>query len=522
MLFPQGESIQMTSPRLSPMVRAALLSLSLVSALGLGQDSPPSTVPVADKSPSGDPADSVAPLPSDPSEPSHPPDDEQPDDTPNPDAPVPNPDVPGDDLVNPQPAFFVNVAVDREDGRYREGQTLTVRFQVEKESHVYLLYHQVDGTCLMLFPNQAHPDNKLAAKQVVTIPEPGEKFRFRVRAPFGEEALQVLASTQPVAELDVLDASLGRALPVSKEIQESLSTRIRQQPELFGEHRVRLETYEARKLPPTAPPARVGVFLGCNRSANQAADEGDRQFKGSAVAMAKIMTQRGGLDPQRVKVLVDDQATKANFETAISKWLPGVTQPGDVVFIYYCGHGGQIKNLDGTEQDGLDEFVSFYDSVPGADADWDAEMRKKGMTDDALARCLQALPGRQIVLIADTCHGGGLIDARGMSRLFADEASRMRDISGLNTVVITGCLPDEVVTFDTRLDTTLLPIFFIESMEKASGPLTVAEAFENYRKSLGRFMAERFPDSASDVLFAQEPSYLDTALLPIYLVPPTP
>ncbi len=136
------------------------------------------------------------------------------------------PVAPGQPLVNPQPGFLANVAVDHADGQYRQGEKLKVRFKVERDAHVYLLYHQADDTTVLLFPNQAHPSNLLKANEEVAIPGPGEPFRFRVSPPFGTEALQVVASTEPVAELDALDTAGGRAPQVSAELLKTLSERI--------------------------------------------------------------------------------------------------------------------------------------------------------------------------------------------------------------------------------------------------------------------------------------------------------
>src|SRR2546423_14024732 len=39
----------------------------------------------------------------------------------------------------------------------------------EREARLYLLYHQADGRCLLLFPNPARPDNRAPARQVVQV-----------------------------------------------------------------------------------------------------------------------------------------------------------------------------------------------------------------------------------------------------------------------------------------------------------------------------------------------------------------
>ena len=147
--------------------------LALVAALGIGtcaalladEPAPPAAEPA-------EPSPPAAPEPAPPVPPSAPADEATPPATPAPPAPptaepappatdsVPAPAPPGETLVNSQPAFLANVAVDRPDGHYRAGDRLTLRFSVERDAHVYLLYHQADDTTLLLFPNQARPSNQ--------------------------------------------------------------------------------------------------------------------------------------------------------------------------------------------------------------------------------------------------------------------------------------------------------------------------------------------------------------------------
>lgn len=39
------------------------------------------------------------------------------------------------------------------------------------------------------------------------------------------------------------------------------------------------------------------------------------------------------------------------------RWLVRDAQPHDSLFLHYSGHGGQTKDLNGDEVDGLDEVI---------------------------------------------------------------------------------------------------------------------------------------------------------------------
>ena len=85
---------------------------------------------------------------------------------------------------------------------------------------------------------------------------------------------------------------------------------------------------------------------------------------------------------------------------ALGVWLPGATRPGDRVVIYYSGHGSQVDDESGDEQDGKDETF-----VP-TDYGRNGERAEDMLLDDELANALNQLRDRQIVLIADSCNSG--------------------------------------------------------------------------------------------------------------------
>ena len=61
-------------------------------------------------------------------------------------------------------------------------------------------------------------------------------------------------------------------------------------------------------------------------------------------------------------ILTDDQAnpvarpTRQNIIRAMH-WLVQGARPNDSLFLHYSGHGGQTEDLDGDEEDGLDETI---------------------------------------------------------------------------------------------------------------------------------------------------------------------
>jgi hypothetical protein len=186
------------------------------------------------------------------------------------------------------------------------------------------------------------------------------------------------------------------------------------------------------------------------------------------------------------------------------------------VFLFYGGHGGLIKNLDGTKADGKDGVLTTYNnafqSKKLSSDDWDAEARKNWISDNTLARWLQELPGRQIAVIISSCHAGSMIDARLLAKYGSREATRVKGISGLNVAVLVSCFPDEQTLSNVKKP-VWLAYYLAEAMTRLPGPVTLQRAFEFYRQEHRTRMAQD-----GDTGF-HEPVLTDTALLPIVLVP---
>ena len=92
--------------------------------------------------------------------------------------------------------------------------------------------------------------------------------------------------------------------------------------------------------------------------------------------------------------LLSKQATSAAVIGEITK-VAGELAPGDIFFLTYSGHGGQVTNLnpdDDPEEDDLDETWCLYD---------------RELIDDELFGLLATFkPGVRVVICSDSCHSG--------------------------------------------------------------------------------------------------------------------
>ncbi len=119
------------------------------------------------------------------------------------------------------------------------------------------------------------------------------------------------------------------------------------------------------------------------------------------------MLQRAGFDEKNISTLVDDQATKAAIVRAFIH-LAAKSKEGDIVYIHFSGHGQQMTDRDGDEEDGKDECWIPYDAYRQP---CKKDQGEKHLVDDEVHEYLTAIrdqigdSGKLLVAI-DACHSG--------------------------------------------------------------------------------------------------------------------
>jgi hypothetical protein len=152
--------------------------------------------------------------------------------------------------------------------------------------------------------------------------------------------------------------------------------------------------------------------------------------KNDVKAILSLLTGTLQFKPAEIRVLTDDKATRQAILSSMDEWLIAGTAPGDRVYLYFSGHGLQVKDISGDEEDGMDEAISTYDLKAG-DEDW-----TNVILDDELEAVLEKLKGRAVTLVIDACHSGtisrslspqavsGLQGARYLPRPFAQSTKQ--------------------------------------------------------------------------------------------------
>ncbi|MDD4930142.1 MAG: caspase family protein [Gallionella sp.] len=116
------------------------------------------------------------------------------------------------------------------------------------------------------------------------------------------------------------------------------------------------------------------------------------------VNMARDMALYMGIRPENIHVLLDEQATLPHVREEMKTWLAQDVSSADRVFFYYSGHGTQVPDKSGDEQDSLDEAMVLHDI--------DGKSYQGLYIDDDFGADLKRNPSRNMVVVVDACHSG--------------------------------------------------------------------------------------------------------------------
>jgi hypothetical protein len=163
-------------------------------------------------------------------------------------------------------------------------------------------------------------------------------------------------------------------------------------------------TYKIYRRAPSSPTAVAGekwaAVIGIS---DYRADGLDLRYAHrDAEAMRDFLLQKGGFRANRVRLLSNQGATYQEIRTALFSFL-AATQPEDLVLIFLAGHGVQ----DAINPDNF--FFLAHDSEVANLGGTAIPMWDLGNVMDYTIR------SQRIVVLADTCHSGAVLDRSGAS-----------------------------------------------------------------------------------------------------------
>lgn len=103
---------------------------------------------------------------------------------------------------------------------------------------------------------------------------------------------------------------------------------------------------------------------------------------------------------------------------------------GDIFFLSYSGHGGQVPDRNGDEEDNLDETWVLYD--------------RQLVDDELYAMWSQFAAGVRIVVLSDSCHSGTAVRVAMYEELASSPQIMTRALMPMPTRPVFRALPEDV------------------------------------------------------------------------------
>lgn len=114
-----------------------------------------------------------------------------------------------------------------------------------------------------------------------------------------------------------------------------------------------------------------------------------------------------------VTKIIDSKATKANITSALSRLVAAATS-GDNIYLHFSGHGQLIQDMNGDEQNDLDQSFVCYDACfsPKYKSLGVAYRGQNHLVDDELFPYINDLKRKvgkngSVMVVFDTCYSGG-------------------------------------------------------------------------------------------------------------------
>lgn len=161
----------------------------------------------------------------------------------------------------------------------------------------------------------------------------------------------------------------------------------------------------------------IGIHIGLN-AVDPAHYEGWSGDLNACEADAKDMASIGKVSGFTSSTLLTNAATRAAVQKAVGDAATKLIA-GDILFLTYSGHGGQLPDAAAEEDDGLDETWCLFDGQ---------------MVDDEIFLLLGKLAaGVRVLVLSDSCHSGSVIKAVKIKAAMMSPGPRPR------------AMPDEIV-----------------------------------------------------------------------------
>ncbi len=214
---------------------------------------------------------------------------------------------------------------------------------------------------------------------------------------------------------------------------------------------------------------------------------------------------------ENVLLLTDTQARRDEVVRRLSKWLPERAAGAEIAVIYFAGHG--LVQAVGSQEEGY---------LLPCDADPD-DLATRGVAMSDVARWIDGVRARAVVVCLDCCHAGKIVARPGVSLRAAPRDLGIRpalfqQIGGQGRFLIASCDEGQQSVEAEELQHGLFTYHLLRGLagegdRDGDGKVGVAELFEHVAESVERDAREKFHR-------AQKPWSHSTSSGGVYLAEP--
>jgi uncharacterized caspase-like protein/CheY-like chemotaxis protein len=170
---------------------------------------------------------------------------------------------------------------------------------------------------------------------------------------------------------------------------------------------------------------------------------------------------KNGYSSENISILKDGDATKNNISQKLD-WLASSTKKEDTAIIFFSGHG--MRSVGG---------FSPGEYLCPVEANLD-QLKESCISSEEFTTALRAIHADRLVVFLDSCHSGGVGQARdanlnlqeGLSQQTYDQIAQSEN--GKGRVIIASCLPNEVSWELTDWKNGLFTHYLLEGLNGAA------------------------------------------------------
>ena len=308
--------------------------------------------------------------------------------------------------INSDGGTKITVSLQVDKARLNPGDTVQVFFEADRDCYLTLIDVGTSRKITRLWPNQfSGADNLVRAKQRYSFPAATDRFQFRVSGPEGVERIVAYATSEKNKILKEEDFSeyQGGFKSYSGSLKD-LVVEASRQTDQFGRN-VQWGTAETRFV------IGRGTAGGSVRSSNiyvlsvGAATGALRYCDDDARKFAQAISDKLRVPQENTRIIVGPQSSKTGFSEGV-RWLAQKTQPDDLVFVYFSGHGTLVRDQPpARHQDGLSSAFVCYHQQQNLRPD-SPELQQILLLGHDFGGILKGVPARRKLVVVDSCHSG--------------------------------------------------------------------------------------------------------------------